>query len=173
MRRLELALIREPRRNIRAGAALLAVALAFAGDLAFEYEQLTAEIARKESQLARAAETQPRGNAGTARGTSGEEIAVARDTIRRLSMPWGNLFDALEEVSVDGVALLAIEPDTDAGTVLISGEAKNYLAVLNYLAVVSGAKSLHEVHLVHHENRQAGGAQTVFYSISAVWRNRA
>ena len=62
------------------------------------------------------------------KAASADEVAAARETVQRLSLPWGKLFAAIEGAASDQVALLAIEPDTKNGTVKISGDSKEYLA---------------------------------------------
>ena len=60
-----------------------------------------------------------------------------RETVQRLSLPWDQLFSALESAASDKVALAAIEPDPRAGTVTISGDGKDYLAALSYVLNLS------------------------------------
>ena len=171
MRHLELDYVRPSRRRAWASGVLVTVALAFAGSLALDYQTLSADIARKQAQLVRTGGFAP-GDARTAvRNVSEEEINVARDTIRRLSLPWGDLFDALGGATVEGVALISIEPDAEAGTVLLSGEARDYLAVLSYVSVLSQAKTLRNVHVLRHEIRP-GAPQSVQFSVAATWRQR-
>ena len=74
-----------------------------------------------------------------------------RETVARLATPWDRLFGALESASNDQVALLGIEPDPKAGTVLITGDSKNYLAALSYVLNLSKAEGLGGVQLVRHE----------------------
>ena len=45
-----------------------------------------------------------------ARPASPQEVAAARDTVQRLSLPWDDLFSAIESAASDKVALAAIEP---------------------------------------------------------------
>jgi hypothetical protein len=97
-----------------------------------------------------------------------EEQAAARSTIRRLSMPWDELFQALEASKTDQVALLAIEPDSEARTVSLSGEAKDYLAALSYVANLGEQKTLAKVHLMRHEARQDGTGPVAFV-VTASW----
>src|SRR4030095_14945457 len=100
---------------------------------------------------------------------SAEEVASAKDTVQRLSTPWGNLFGALEQAATDQVALLAIEPDPKAGTVLISGDSKDYLAVLSYVLTLSHAPALDRVQLVRHEVKTDDPQKPVRFAVSAGW----
>src|SRR5882724_7382353 len=71
---------------------LLAAALAFAGDVGFSFAKTYKHLRKNELALAK---LEPRGHKPAQRA-SAEEIAVARDTLQRLSTPWDRLFGALE-----------------------------------------------------------------------------
>ena len=96
-------------------------------------------------------------------------MALARDTVERLALPWPKLFAALEAAASDQVALLAIEPDTKSGTVKISGDSKDYLAALGYVLNLSKADALSHVQLVRHEVKQNDPQRPVAFSITAAW----
>jgi hypothetical protein len=140
-------------------------------DLGVSYYGARKDVARNEARLAKAGP--PADGAGraaaAARAISPEELAVARETIQRLSMPWDNLFGALESAATDQVALLAIEPDPKSGTVVISAEGKDYAAALSYVLELSRAKTLSQVHLVKHELQESDPQRPVAFSVSASW----
>jgi hypothetical protein len=163
MQRIELDFIRRAPRSRWAGRVLLAVALGVTGDMAFTFAQLDRAVKSSEAVVARA---QPR--KAVAQVTN-EELALARDTVERLGLPWTKLFAALEAAASDQVALLAIEPDTKTGTVKISGDSKDYLAALGYVLNLSQAEALSNVQLVRHEVKQNDPQRPVAFSISAAW----
>ena len=152
--------------------ALLAIAAGFTADLAVSYRDVQEAIAKAQTRLAGL--ERPRNGAGAARARqqniSPEEIAQARDTYARLSTPWNDLFGALESTIADKVTLLAIEPDTKSGTVMISGEGRDYPAVLEYVVGLQGAKVFDRVHLVRHEIRQNDPQRAAAFSVSAAWK---
>jgi hypothetical protein len=97
-------------------------------------------------------------------------MRAARQTVERLSLSWDNLFAALEQSPGEEVSLLSIEPDARSGTALISGEGKDYAAVLRYVAKLGEAKTLKDVYLVRHEMRPAPGSRRpMLFSVSASW----
>ena len=165
MQRLNLDFAARGRRTPWAGAVLFAVALAVAGDAAWSYVHARRQLAQAEVLLARA---QPRH--GAPRAVSAEELAVARDTVQRLSLPWPGLFGALESAASDDVALLAIEPDPRGGKVTISGDSKDYLAALTYVLNLSRSAALSGVELVRHEVKQNDPRHPVGFSVSAAWK---
>jgi hypothetical protein len=164
MQRIELDFIRRAPRSRWAGRALLAVALGVAGDMAFTYVSVARAVQENEAIVARAQPKRP-----AAAPASADEVALARDTVERLALPWPKLFAALEAAASDQVALLAIEPDTKSGTVKISGDSKDYLAALAYVLNLSQADALSQVQLVRHEVKQNDPQRPVSFSISAAW----
>jgi len=145
---------------------LLAVAVAFAGDVGFSFFKSKQTNSRNEIALAK---LDPR-TYKTARSATAEEIALARETVQRLSTPWDKLFSALESAADDQVALLAIEPDPRAGTVVISGDSKDYLAALSYVLNLSQAEALNRVQLVRHEVKANDPQAPVSFAVSAGWK---
>lgn len=164
MQRIELDFVRRRPASRWAGRVLLAVALGVAGEMAFSFVQLERSVKSNEAVVARAQPRKPVQN------VSQEEVAVARETVDRLGLPWTKLFAALEGAASEQVALLAIEPDTKSGTVRISGDSKDYLAALTYVLNLSRADALSHVQLVRHEVKQNDPQRPVSFSISAAWK---
>ena len=165
-RRLDIDFVRGARRSRWAGPALLAVSLAAAAHAGASYLELRHAVREGEAQLARLAPQTRLAGSGKA---SREELAAARDSVQRLTLPWGALLGALESASSDQVALLAIEPDPRAGTVTISGDSKDYLAALSYVLDLRRAQALSDVQLVRHELKSKDPQRPVSFSISASW----
>src|SRR5687768_13470837 len=147
MKRLEINFCATRRASAWTGRVLLAIAAAVCLDAGLSYHGLARSVAEGEAGLAR------RAPAARAPKASPQEIAAARETVQRLSLPWGELFAALESAANDRVALAAIEPDVRAGTVKISGDGKDYLSTLSYVANLSRTEGLDAVQLVRHEQK--------------------
>ena len=163
MQRLDLDFCRHSRRSRWAGRVLLAIALAVSGDAAYTYLSLHRAIAQREVVVAKAQPKKP------ARAVPAEEVALARETVQRLTLPWSSLFGALESAANEQVALLAIEPDPRSGKVVISGDSKDYLAALSYVLNLSRSEALSAVQLVRHEVKQNDPQHPVAFSVSAAW----
>jgi hypothetical protein len=146
---------------------LFAVAVAFAGDVGFSFFNARHQVKTSEAALAK---LDPR-SYRPARTASPEEIALARETVQRLSTPWDKLFGALESAADEQVALLGIQPDPRAGTVVITGDSKDYLAALTYVLNLSRAGALSHVQLAKHEVKN-DPQKTVAFSVSAQWSAR-
>jgi Tfp pilus assembly protein PilN len=135
---------------------LLAVALGVSLDVALSYKSLSSAVALSEARLAR---SQPR--SAPARKVSAEELAAVRETV--------DLFAALESAASDQVALLGIQPDPKGGTVVISGDSKDYLAALSYVLNLSRTEALDRVQLVRHEVKANDPQSPVAFAVSAGW----
>ena len=94
----------------------------------------------------------------------------ARQIAQRLSLPWDELFQAIESASNEKVALLAVEPDSQRGEVTVSGEAADYLAIVAYLNRLNQPGTLHRAHLLHHELRVDDPHRPMRFAIAASWK---
>lgn len=172
MRPLDFELLAGRARSGWASWVLAALALAFVADLGRSWHALRGEIAWREATLA--LRTKAPRDAQLLKVTSHPvregEIAAARDTIRRLSVPWDSLFSALEWAQTEGVSLLSIEPDVQSSTVTITGEAKDYLALLSYLANLKKPKTLTRVHLAKHDMQQKAPQRPISFVVLASWK---
>lgn len=165
MNRLDIDFSGRRRRSPWPGRILMALAAAVCVDSALSYREAH-EFAR--SSEARLAQVRPR--SAPAPQVAPEEVALVRETLERLSTPWERLFGALESAASGEVALLGIEPDTKAGTVLISGDSKDYLAVLSYVLNLSRSDALNRVQLVRHELKANDPHKPVSFAVSAAWQ---
>ena len=152
---------------------LVTICFAFAADVGVSYYRIRHRIAQNEAGLAELRRTADGAASAalTMRAPTAEETQVARDTIPRLAMPWDKLFRALESAASGQVALLAIDPQAKSGTVLISGEAADYRAALDYVSELGRTGALDRPHLVRHERNPNGPLKPVRFSISASWSN--
>jgi Tfp pilus assembly protein PilN len=148
------------------GWVMLAAAAAVCLDAGLDYRSLSKSMREGEAQVARRAPP-----ASTAKLTA-QEVAAVRETVQRLALPWDGLFAALESVASDKVALTAIDPDTAKGTVTISGEGKDYLAALSYVANLSRVEGLEQVQLVRHEQKANDPNGPVSFAVSAAWKTK-
>ena len=65
--------------------------------------------------------------------------------MQQLSLPWDALFKAVEPMGEQEVALLSIQPNVDKRIVRLTGEAKNFKALLAYLTFLEHSKTLNNV----------------------------
>jgi Tfp pilus assembly protein PilN len=166
MQRLDLDFSKTRRGSPWLGRLLLAVAALIMVDAGMSYQTAKKTLRENEARLAK------RTLAGRAVKATPQEVAVVRETVQRLSLPWDELFTALESAASDGVALAAIEPDVKAGTVKISGDGKDYLSALSYVANLSRSEGLAGVQLVRHEQKANDPKGPVSFAVSAAWSTK-
>lgn len=101
------------------------------------------------------------------------ELKDAHAVLRRLSMPWEEVFGALEQATrrhQDRIRVLGVQPDVDKGLVLLSGEAKDFDELLNYLEELGGSRVLMRARLLNHQVQgEAAGRPIKFYAV-AEWK---
>jgi hypothetical protein len=175
MRRLELDFELPRRPSWMLQALLLAIAVAFAGDVALSYVNAREQVVSLKGRLERMALAR-NGDASLVKVVAGpvsdEEYAFARETIRRLSTPWAELFAALEAARIDSVAIASVEPNPSDKTVAVQGEAKDYLAALSFVANLREQRALRGVRLVRHESSSGDPTRPVQFSLTASWGGR-
>jgi hypothetical protein len=166
MKRLALDFRRSGHGSPWLGRVVLAVAAAVCIDAALTYKSLHGSVRQSEIRVAK------RAPSGAVAKVTAAEVAVVRETVQRLSLPWDELFMALESAASDKVALAAIEPDTAKGTVTITADGKDYLAALSYVSNLSRIEGLERVELVRHERKTPDPNSPVSFAVSAAWSTR-
>jgi hypothetical protein len=163
MRRLEIDFRRSRAPAPWAGRVLFAVAVALAADVGFSYYEVDEALRANREALVKA---QPK---TWLKKVSPEEVETVRETVERIGMPWDQLFGALEAAASSDVSLSGIEPDLKSGTVVISGDGKDYLAALSYVLNLSRQEALSRVQLVRHEATSNDPQGPVAFAVSAAW----
>jgi Tfp pilus assembly protein PilN len=148
--------------------AMAAVGLLLAADAANTWLGLRAQwhdtLRRQGALPVRAAAAEPMTD------ETRREIESARRLLQELSLPWERMFRAVESAVGTDVALLAIEPDAAKQTLQVSGEARDYTAVLAFMARLEDGHQLQRVHLLSHEVRTDAPERPTQFTLSARWR---
>ncbi len=98
-----------------------------------------------------------------------EVIKFSNHTIHQLNLPWDVLFIQLEKAKSDGIALLGVEPNTNASSIKVTGEAKDYEAMLKYVRSLSAQGVLQGVYLVDHKMDDQNPDKPIRFSLEASW----
>jgi hypothetical protein len=174
MRPLDLDYQRTGSRSPWAAWVLLAVAVAFATDLGLSYATVRSQLAAREAQLVKLSPERPAVATASKRQVDiadlQRELVAAQGIINRLAIPWNDLFNALEAANTENVSLLTVEPEPDSGILLLTGEAKNFPALLTYIARLENNKFFGKVGLTKHEIRRDEPQRPLFFSVSAAWK---
>jgi crotonobetainyl-CoA:carnitine CoA-transferase CaiB-like acyl-CoA transferase len=158
-----------------AGVLLLVFALAALFASGIYYRNLSIEVelweARVEQNKHAAQKLLPGGRSDIrlALGLA-QEVEHANEILRKLSMPWYGLLQTIESAGGKGVALLALEPDTEKRLVRISGEAKNIAAMLDYIRKLEKRDLFGTVYLQSHHVQLQDPEKPVRFVLLAIWR---
>jgi hypothetical protein len=157
-----------PRQRRLAGtlAALLAGAL-IVGSL-LQYRAISARIAQHEAATqaakpllsisAQPSEAQQR------------ELTLALAAQRVLNLPWEPLLAALEQAQGGKVQLLALQPIPLRGELVLSGEAENFKALMDYLQQLRALPVFAEVTLVNQRQLADDGQHRLAFTLAAEWK---
>ena len=161
---------------LRAGLLLLVLALGASVVTASYYVELSDEAAGWEDKLERIERdrgSRPAVGAGIRDGVDSPEVRRANEVLRQLSLPWELLFRTVESVAGDDVTLLALEPDMEKRVVKISGEAKDFPAMLNYITKLEAKEVFGPVYLQSHEVQQQDPNRPVRFVLQVVWKGKS
>jgi hypothetical protein len=100
------------------------------------------------------------------------EVKRANEVLRQLTLPWGELLEAVESAAGKKVSLLALEPDTEKQVVKISGEARDFVSLLNYITQLEEKEVFGPVYLQSHQVQERDPDKPVRFSLLAVWRGK-
>jgi Tfp pilus assembly protein PilN len=98
-----------------------------------------------------------------------ELIAYSNQVITKLNMPWGGLFQSLDSANSNDVALLGIEPNLKKGVIKLSGEAKNFKGLFDYMRALNAKSGMNKVYLIEHKISDQDPDQPVHFSLEASW----
>lgn len=163
------------RRNAISGAgiALLLAGLAAAGYGGMRYYDLSSEISLLEEK--RLTLEHRMHGASQKRPFSqnpqqlAAEIKLANEVVAQLTLPWDALFKDVEMAPSDRVALLAIQPDAQKHLIKITGEAKDFDAMLEYIKFLQARGSFAGVYLQSHHIQQQVAEKPVRFALIATW----
>ncbi|MDA8109282.1 MAG: hypothetical protein M0015_11705 [Betaproteobacteria bacterium] len=168
--RLELDYVAAPRRARRAGVLLLVLALALAGYSLERYRALGDELAALTATRG-AFGYGPRAEVSAQRLR--EEEKRAQSVLRQLDLPWAPLIEAVEQAAGRDIVLIELQPQAEDRTVLLTAEAPNRQAMLDYLRRLSGSKLLARVYLVSHRVESDQALRPVRFVVRALLRTPA
>lgn len=141
------------RRPHWSGWLLLLISLAAATRLMLEFRDLQADTARAEGRSARLESRLSDGAPADSRGARdyAARVAQARGIAKQLTLPWGDLFDAVETAATTKVALVALQPDAEQEVVRITAETRNLDDALAFVRRLQETRRLSGVYLASHQ----------------------
>jgi hypothetical protein len=162
------------RHSSWAGVIALAIGVTVLMTAVWYYRGLSREISDQEVLVLRLLE---RGNSRSispvAETRDAEQIAretkQANAAILALSLPWKQLFEAIEATRTNEVAVLAIEPDAQKGLVRISAEAKKLESMLDYVSSLQKIVLFREVLILNHQIQDQDPQKPIRFVLQATW----
>lgn len=156
------------------GVGVLILTVAGVAAMGWYYRKIAEQGARLDAQVAQAERKLHPGRSGVMAAAAdaqqtGAEIKAANEVIMQLTLPWNELFNALEEANSNSIALLGIEPNARKRVVRVSGEAKNADALFAYLRVLQANKSMSSVYLKHQQIREQDPEKPIRFTLDASW----
>ena len=114
-----------------------------------------------------------RGQAARQAAPAGKQVLTVQQSrdwnqmTRQLNTPWPAILDALESTTPETVALVAIEPDPQHGSVRLQVEAKTLDTLLVYAETLKAASPFREVVLLKHETNEQDATRPVRLNLDA------
>jgi Tfp pilus assembly protein PilN len=156
-----------------AGLVVLAAGAALVTQLAWLDHELKQKLHAAEQKLTRLEKEGKRrvqAPGQTAEGAALQlEVRQANEILRQLALPWHGLFKAIESSNEKEIALLAVQPDMQKRVLRLSGEAKNFEALLAYVARLEKNEALSQVYITQHEIRSQDPERPVRFALVANW----
>ncbi|MBK7663199.1 MAG: PilN domain-containing protein [Sterolibacteriaceae bacterium] len=156
-------------------AVLLIAGVAAAGYAGWSAWQLSADGRTLDAKLANLSK-KPGREAPLREGADAQrferETRILANVALELNTPWNPLFRALEEAP-QKVALLSIEPDAHKRELILTGEAKDFTEMLDYVRYLQGQTMLSGIALQTHQINQQDRDKPVRFRITAGWTVRS
>jgi len=103
----------------------------------------------------------------------GKELQKANTILEQINLPWETLFDSIEHISTEDIALLSLQPNVTNRTLRIRGEARNMMLLLDFVEAMERETIFENVHLVNYKIKQDSPYRPVDFLLTAVWMVRS
>lgn len=97
------------------------------------------------------------------------EVARANKIVQQITLPWGQLFDALEAATYQPAPLLQVHPDSENRVLTLVGETQDFVALDVYLKQLQSQPIFTSVYLVDYELSQAEIPRPLHFTLRATW----
>lgn len=158
------------------GWLLLALAVVAAATVADRYERVAHHhevVQARANELARLllAARPERAKAAPEVHTLAE-LARARTIVDELTVPWKDLFEAVEAADAKPLGLLALTPNARDRSLRMAGEARSVADALGYVDRMASRPTLSQVHLLGYQTVVRDGVPVVSFTLAASWRQQ-
>ena len=162
--------------------ALLFIGLMVLLAVFYQFRQITEESNFWSVRVERLEKQQPRTTTTRTRATSrtrefsqeiSKELQKANVIVDQINLPWEALFDSIEHIITEDVALLALQPNVTNRTLRISGEARNIPVLLDFIEAMEREVIFEKAHLVNYKIRQDNPHRPVDFLLTAGWNAKS
>jgi len=158
------------------GWGLLAAAVAAATVFSDKLDEATQRHAAAQSRHDRLAERlrakAPRRALAVVDPQTLAEVQRANGIIDQLTVPWDELFNAVEAADARGLAVLSLTPNARERSLRLAGESRSMADLLAYVGRVAEQPALSQVHLLGYNTVLRDGVSVVSFTLAATWRQR-
>lgn len=98
------------------------------------------------------------------------EVTAAKTVIKRLGVPWAELFRAIDALSGDDVAFLGLEPDPVTGVVRLTAEARDLASAIDFVERASSLAVFERAYLASHQIVEQQAIPAVRFIMLATWQ---
>jgi len=98
-----------------------------------------------------------------------EQTSAINRAVRRLNLPWRDLFDTLEQATPQSVALLTLQPDADRSILSLSAEAASVEDMIDYLQRLKQRPEIRSALLKKHQVDTKNPYHPVQFTLELTW----
>lgn len=170
-----------PGQNIRGvDLSLLLAGLIVLLVVFYQFQRISEESGDWSTRVEKLEKEQPRPAAATTRARTsprgremgqeiGKELEKANAILRQINLPWETLFDSIEHIATEDIALLSLQPNVTNRTLRIRGEARNMAVLLDFVEAMEREVIFEKVHLVNYKIKQDNPYRPIDFLLTAVW----
>lgn len=98
-----------------------------------------------------------------------QEIKLATEVLQQINLPWEPLFDSLEYAVSKEIALLSVQPNVANRVIRISGEARNLVALTDFVEAMEREEIFENAHLLTYKVKQENPYRPIAFSLTTSW----
>lgn len=152
---------------------LLCLALAFSAYLAYRHAEASEKLEALQAQLEKSERRQTsmshRNDTFAISPALRSEVEQGNRVIRQIGLPWDELFETIESIPHDYVAVLSIQPDAEDGSVTIAAEAESAADIVEYIEAINESGVLNDAHLMNHQVKTQDPQKPIGITVTATW----
>ncbi len=146
----------------------------------YQFHRISTASGERSAQVEKLEKAQPRPAVTTTRARTsprgreagqelGKELEKANAILRQINLPWEALFDSIEHIASEDIALLSLQPNVTNRALRIRGEARNMAVLLDFIEAMEREIIFEKVHLVNYKIKQDSPYRPIDFLLTAAW----